>query len=174
MNTLSIITDVNGPRLTGSPGFKKAADFAKTTLESWGLQNVAFDYWGEDFGRGWQLKKFNISVLQPDYTPIVAYPKAWTPGIKGTVQAEAVYLDAKTGRIFPNTREAKGQKLSSSLLQLRSSGLHVGRTPFNDSTLWQWPCRSVGTKRKIPRTQCCAAVGFCQVGILPERECLRC
>ncbi|HRI77905.1 MAG TPA: M20/M25/M40 family metallo-hydrolase [Cyclobacteriaceae bacterium] len=96
MNTLSMLTDVYGPRLTNSPGFKRAADYAKSTLESYGLQNVQFDYWGEEFGRGWELKKFSLQQLDPSATPLIAYPKAWTPGIKGSVQAEVVYLDAKT------------------------------------------------------------------------------
>src|SRR5882672_8348030 len=57
MSILTMLTDVHGPRLTNSPGYKKAADYAKSTLQSWGLQNVAYDNWGEEFGRGWYLKK---------------------------------------------------------------------------------------------------------------------
>lgn len=95
MDILSMLTDIHGPRLTNSPGYKKAADYAKSTLESWGVQNVHFDMWSEDFGRGWQLKKFSLQTLEPVSFPVIAYPKAWTPGIKGTVQAEAVYLDIK-------------------------------------------------------------------------------
>lgn len=95
MEILSMLTDIHGPRLTNSPGYKKAADYAKSTLESWGVQNVHFDTWNEDFGRGWQLKKFSLQTLEPVFFPVIAYPKAWTPGIKGTLQAEAVYLDIK-------------------------------------------------------------------------------
>ena len=96
MNTLSILTDVCGPRLTNSPGYKKAADFVKSTLESYGVQNVIFDYWGEDFGRGWQLKKFSLQSIEPVCSPIVSFPKAWSPGIKKSVTAEAIFLDVKT------------------------------------------------------------------------------
>jgi carboxypeptidase Q len=96
MNILSKLTDVHGPRLTNSPGFKSAANYAKSTLESWGLQNAHFDYWDEDFGRGWQLKKFSLHATAPVYFPVIGYPKAWTPGLKGNVQAEAVYLDIKS------------------------------------------------------------------------------
>jgi carboxypeptidase Q len=96
MSNLSLLTDVYGPRLTNSPNHKKAADYAKATLEAYGLQNVHIDYWGEEFGRGWELKKFTLQSLEPVYAPIIAYPKAWTPGIKGTVASEAVYLDVKT------------------------------------------------------------------------------
>lgn len=93
MNILSMLTDVHGPRLTNSPGYKKAAEYAKSTLEGWGLQNVHFDQWDEEFGRGWQLKKFSLHATGPVYFPVIGYPKAWAPGVKGNVQAEAVYLD---------------------------------------------------------------------------------
>jgi hypothetical protein len=96
MSILSMLTDVHGPRLTNSPGYKKAAEYARTTFQSWGLQNAAFDSWGEEFGRGWYLKKFSLQAIDPVYFPVIAYPKAWSPGIKGTVQTEAVYLDVKS------------------------------------------------------------------------------
>lgn len=95
MSILGMLTDVHGPRLTNSPGYKKAADYAKKTMEAWGLQNVHFDVWDEDFGRGWQLKKFSLHATSPVYFPVIAHPKAWTPGIKGTMQADVVYLDIK-------------------------------------------------------------------------------
>jgi len=93
MDILSMLTDVHGPRLTNSPGYKKAAEYAKSTMQSWGLQNVAYDSWGEEFGRGWQLKKFSLQALTPVFSPVIAYPKAWSPGIKGSVQADVVYLE---------------------------------------------------------------------------------
>ena len=93
MEILSMLTDVNGPRLTNSAGFKKAAEYAKRTLESWGVQNVHFDQWDEVFGKGWELKKFHLANIEPTYSPLIAFPKAWSPGVKGTVKAEAIYLD---------------------------------------------------------------------------------
>lgn len=93
MNILGMLTDVHGPRLTNSPGYKSAANYAKAELEKWGLQNAHFDYWDEDFGRGWYLKKFSLHATAPVYFPVIAFPKAWTPGVKGNIQAEAVYLD---------------------------------------------------------------------------------
>jgi len=47
------LTDVNGPRLTGSPGMKRANDWTADMFRKWGLQNVAVEPWGE-FGRGWE------------------------------------------------------------------------------------------------------------------------
>ncbi|NBP67417.1 MAG: M20/M25/M40 family metallo-hydrolase [Cytophagia bacterium] len=95
MHVLSMLTDVNGPRLTNSPGYKTAANYAKSTMEGWGLSNVHFDSFGE-FGKGWQVKKFSMSATAPTYFNIISNPKAWSPGIKGTVTADVVYLDVKT------------------------------------------------------------------------------
>lgn len=93
MELLSMLTDMNGPRLTNSPGFHRAASASKTALESWGIDRVTLDHWDEDFGTGWALEKFSLVATTPMYTPLIAYPKAWTPGVKGTVRAEAVYLE---------------------------------------------------------------------------------
>ena len=43
------LTNVRGPRLTASPGFLRAAEWAKNILQSWGLSNVKLEPWG-DFG----------------------------------------------------------------------------------------------------------------------------
>jgi hypothetical protein len=95
MELLSWLTDVHGPRLTNSPEYAQAAEWAAAKLREWGLQNVHFDKWGP-FGRGWTLKRFSANLTAPRAFPIIAYPKAWTQGLKGTVSADVVYLDAKS------------------------------------------------------------------------------
>lgn len=136
MTNLSMLTDVYGPRLSNSPNHKKAADYAKATLESYGLQNVQIDYWGEEFGRGWELKKFALQGLEPVYSPIIAYPKAWTPGIKGTVANEAIYLDVKTEA---DLSKYKGKLKDKIILFSAPVAVKPGFTAdakrFNDSTL---------------------------------------
>ena len=71
------LTDVSGPRLTSSPGFMRAAQWAKNTLQSWGLTNAALEPWG-DFGRSWQQEKCYVAMTKPYYAPLIAYPLAWT------------------------------------------------------------------------------------------------
>jgi carboxypeptidase Q len=94
MQTLSYLSDVIGPRLTASPGMKRANNWTRETLEKWGLQNAKLESWGP-FGRGWTLKRFSAQVTEPVAIPLIAYPKAWSPGTKGPVKAEVVYFDAK-------------------------------------------------------------------------------
>ena len=94
MQTLSYLTDVIGPRLTASPGMKRSNEWTRDQLTKWGLQNAHLEAWGP-FGRGWSLKSFSAQVSAPLAIPLIAYPKAWSPGTGGPVTAEVVYLDAK-------------------------------------------------------------------------------
>lgn len=87
------LTDVNGPRLAGSPGYTKAANWAKSELTKWGLTNAALEPWGE-FGRGWELKKSYVAMSAPYYKPMIAYPKTWTKGTKGLQSADVLLIEA--------------------------------------------------------------------------------
>src|SRR5829696_8754349 len=99
MQTLSYLSDVIGPRLTASPGMKRANDWTRDQLTKWGLQNAHLEPWGP-FGRGWMLKKFSAQVTEPLAIPLIAYPKAWSPGLASPVTADVVYIDAKTEADF--------------------------------------------------------------------------
>jgi hypothetical protein len=90
MDHLFWLTDANGPRLTNSPGYKSAAEWAMRALKSWGGQNAHTEKWGA-FGRGWSLTKFSADLVKPVYAPLHAMPKAWSGGTKGKVTAELVY-----------------------------------------------------------------------------------
>ena len=99
METLSYLSDVIGPRLTASPGMKRANDWTRDQLTKWGLQNAHLEAWGP-FGRGWTLKKFSAQVTEPLDIPLIAYPKAWSPGLATPLTADVVYFDAKTDADF--------------------------------------------------------------------------
>ena len=94
MQTLSYLSDVIGPRLTASPGMKRSNEWTRDQLTKWGLQNAHLEAWGP-FGRGWTLKRFSAQVVDPLTIPVIAYPKAWSPGTAGAITAPVVYLDAK-------------------------------------------------------------------------------
>src|SRR5438874_13225630 len=94
MQTLSYLSDVIGPRLTASPAAKRANEWTRDKLASWNLQNAHLEAWGP-FGRGWTLKRFSAQIVEPQDIPVIAYPKAWSPGTNGTLNADVVYFDAK-------------------------------------------------------------------------------
>ena len=93
MEHLSWICDVHGPRLTGSPGLRRAQDWAMETLNGWGLANVHLEEWGP-FGRGWQLDHTSATVVGENPWPVLAWPKAWSPSLPGRVEAEVVAIAA--------------------------------------------------------------------------------
>lgn len=95
METASWLCDVYGPRLTGSPMLDKATDWAVGQLKEWNLENVHTEQWGP-FGRGWTLNHFSMHAEAPNYFPIIAYPKAWSPSTPGKITGEVIYLDAAT------------------------------------------------------------------------------
>jgi hypothetical protein len=87
------LTDGSGPRLTNSPGYFRAANWARTELEKWGLTNAALEPWG-DFGKSWELKKSYIAMTAPYYRPLIGFPKTWTKGSDGLQHAEVVLVKA--------------------------------------------------------------------------------
>ena len=86
------LTDVSGPRLTNSPGFKRAADWASKQLAQWGLVNSTLEKWGE-FGKGWQVEKSYVAMTKPYYWPLLGTPKAWTGGTNGLVSGDVTLVE---------------------------------------------------------------------------------
>jgi len=90
------LTDVSGPRLTASPGFMRAANWAKNELTKIGLKNATLEPWG-DFGKGWEQEKCYVAMRLPYYTPLIAQPLAWTGSTPGSneISSEVVLLKIK-------------------------------------------------------------------------------
>ncbi len=107
METLSYLTDVYGPRLTGSPNLKHAEEWCVEQLEAWGLSNAHLESWGV-FGRGWEVKRFSAEMLSPVYLNLIAYPKAWTPGTEGEIRGKPVMLDLDDEELDQYAGELEG------------------------------------------------------------------
>ena len=86
------LTEVHGPRLTNSPQMRAAAEWTAAKAKEWGLANVALEPWGpnSEFGRGWSNERTVLHVVKPTPWPVLAHPRAWTPGTNGPVSADAV------------------------------------------------------------------------------------
>ena len=89
MDHLFYLTDINGPRLTNSPGQRAAADWAVKSLKAWGIEAAGLEKWGT-FGRGWSLSRFTMSLREPAYAPLAGVPLAWSAGTKGMVSGDVV------------------------------------------------------------------------------------
>ena len=91
MKTMHMFTDVYGPRLTGSPNHKNAAEWAMKQMQAWGLTNAHLEPW--DFGHpGWLNERLTAHIIAPVKDALVCEVLSWTPSTKGTVQAKAVQL----------------------------------------------------------------------------------
>jgi hypothetical protein len=91
MHTMHYFTDIYGPRLTGSPNHKAAADWAIKQMKEWGFENAHLEPW--NFGHpGWSNEHLAAHILSPVKDQLACRALAWTPGTNGTVTATAVQL----------------------------------------------------------------------------------
>ena len=97
MDTLEYLTDQYGPRLTVSPQWGEAADWAVKRLQGYGLENVRLEKWGTP-GRAWTLKRASLEMLEPRYSAMVAAPLAWSDVTPGEVTGDIVLAQFGTGR----------------------------------------------------------------------------
>ncbi len=88
MDTVGYLTDVIGPRVTGSPQMREANDWTRQRLESWGLVNAHLEGW--TFGRGWSLERAVVQMIKPAPATLVAVPRAFTPGTDGPRRGRVV------------------------------------------------------------------------------------
>ncbi len=112
------ITDVAGPRLSNSPGLKRAQEWAVKQFTEWGLKNVHLEAWGA-FGKGWQVDKYYAATTTPYYKPIIASPKAWTPSTNGVLKSEIVLIKADS---LPQLDQYKG-KLAGKIVMFDNSNI---------------------------------------------------
>src|SRR5688572_7663598 len=64
MRTLHTLTDVYGPRLTGSPAARAAAEWAVQRMTSWGFTNGHLEPW--NFGHpGWANERVSAHIISP-------------------------------------------------------------------------------------------------------------
>jgi hypothetical protein len=90
-----MLTDVYGPRLTGSPNHENAGKWAIKEMESWGMKNGRMEPW--NWGHeGWLNETADAHVTSPVRMNLVFAVQPWTPSTKGRVTAQAVNI------ILPN------------------------------------------------------------------------
>jgi carboxypeptidase Q len=90
METFLHLTDVIGPRLTGTPAYKQAADWSAARLLGYGLSGVQLEAW--PFGKGWTLDKLTLEMVEPWYLPLIGFAEAWSPSTKAELLAQPVYI----------------------------------------------------------------------------------
>ncbi len=83
------LTEVYGPRLSDSPAYMKAGEWAVKTLKGWGLEDAKLETWGK-FGRSWSYSRVAVHMLEPYQTSLIAAPLAWSPATEGPANGEVI------------------------------------------------------------------------------------
>jgi hypothetical protein len=91
MHTMHFLADIYGPRLTGSPNHKAAADWALKQMKEWGFENGHLEPW--DFGHsGWMNERASGYIVAPVKDQLTFKVWAWTPSTKGTITAQVFQM----------------------------------------------------------------------------------
>lgn len=98
MDHVSWLADVYGPRVTGTPNFSQAADWAVKRLTEWGLANVHQERFA--FGQGWRVERFSAHMVAPVPQPIIGFPRTYSSSTKGPVSGDVVRVDIQTTADF--------------------------------------------------------------------------
>jgi len=98
MDHMFYLTDVNGPRLTGSPNYKAAADWIVKRMTEYGM-TAKEEKWGP-FGRGWANKHYEAHMIEPQYAPLIGVPLAWTSSTNGTITGDPILVTIRTEADF--------------------------------------------------------------------------
>jgi len=122
MQIITDLTDLYGPRLTGTHEYYRAAQWAKKSLEDWGLDKVRLEPYCDDC-MGWEVKSFNIEMTAPTYMKIEAYPYAWTESSNGPQEADLVWIEDH--RNMEKVKESWHGKL-------RGKTVLIGKAPEQD------------------------------------------
>src|SRR5688500_7219298 len=137
MRTMHFLTDVHGPRLTGSPNHKAAAEWTVKQMTEWGFTGGRLEPW--DFGRpGWLNERFSGHIVAPVKDALVGEVLAWTPSTAGVVTAEAV-------QIVPPTRPTQSEMdawIAAVTPQIKGKIALVGRHERVPVTLEPRPLRT--------------------------------
>jgi len=104
MRAFDQFVTIIGPRLTGSPAHKAAADWARETLASWGLSGARLEPWR--FGRGWVLDRQLIEIIEPRYVPLIGYAEAWSASTPEIIEAKPIWVAGKTAAEISAMRDA--------------------------------------------------------------------
>ncbi len=91
-----LLTDLAGPRLTGSEGLDRANEIARARMAEYGFSNVRIEE-ADQFPRGgWDYTKAYAAMVSPYYNNFAVTPVAWSSGTSGTIRGEVVLVDIKS------------------------------------------------------------------------------
>ncbi len=97
MANLTYLSDMIGPRLTGSAALKKANEWTAEKMRSYGLSNVHLEGW--TIPVGWERGTASMKIIEPNIgRSLTVASMAWTPGTNGKISGEVVVMKANNSQ----------------------------------------------------------------------------
>ncbi len=129
MANLGYLSDIIGPRLTGSAALKRANEWTAAKMKSYGLSNVHLEAYS--IPMGWERGTVSARLIEPgDGRALTMAATGWSPGTKGKVQGDVVVLNARSTK---DLAAFKGKLKNAIVLQgpprLMNMGSYLGRPP---------------------------------------------
>jgi hypothetical protein len=91
---LTYLSDMIGPRLTGSPALKRANEWTAEVMRNYGLENVHLEPWS--IPASWERGPATARIIEPNNGRTLTIAAAgWTPGTNGKIVGDVVVIDAK-------------------------------------------------------------------------------
>ena len=117
METHWWLSEVYGPRATGTPAYTQGADWVMKKFAEWGLKNIHTERF--PFGQGWTIERFSIHLLAPQTAALVGQPRWNSPSTNGPVAADVVHVQAATeGDLAKYKGQLQGKIVVSQALRL--------------------------------------------------------
>ena len=136
METLSWLSDVYGPRLSGSDNLRKAAEWARDQMTRWGLEHAALEPYDNPSFRGWTLEHFDLDMVEPQYMRIYGYPMAWSPATPAPVTGTPLIVDVKSKDDFDRYRgKLRGVLVMNGRPETSDIGFQPESTRLTDEAL---------------------------------------
>ncbi len=109
MDLVGYLSDVIGPRPTGSPEIGRAYEWTSSKLEEWGLENVHLEPY--EFGVGWTPRYVSAHLLEPYGAPLIAISVEWGSSTKGVIKGRPVYVEIQSAKDFEKYRRKLDGKI---------------------------------------------------------------
>jgi hypothetical protein len=88
------LSEVHGPRATGTPAFEAASQWAMKRFTEWGLTNVHQERF--PFGQGWTIERFSLHLVEPQTQALIGQPRWNSPPTSGPVLSDVVQVRAQS------------------------------------------------------------------------------
>lgn len=126
MQTAQELMDGIGPRLTNSPGMRRAEEWTMARYRDWGLKNVHKE--GFEFGRGWWAERFSARMVSPRPIELTAMAITWTPGTPGRISAPVIVAPITSVAHFARYKGKLAGKIV--MVTLPDTGSEPDTAPF--------------------------------------------